>query len=158
MLIDILVGRGVGWPRLVFAGQGGGTSEWEANANLRNLGFSSCQKSELNSVQDQVKANVAFLYLYSRSVTKRVSPIYWPGRWAVKWEVWVDTERFQQYVVVSATEIQPILGRYLQTVIFTEVSLFPCLFNHKSSGDRKHQLHRFIHGLSRIRIHKFQPK
>lgn len=38
-------------------------SESEANAHLRNLGLSLCQKSEINSVQDQVKANEAFLYL-----------------------------------------------------------------------------------------------
>lgn len=38
-----------------------GVSESEANANLRNLGLRSCQKSELHSVQDQVKANMEFL-------------------------------------------------------------------------------------------------
>lgn len=38
-----------------------GVSESKANANLRYLGLHSCQKSELHSVQDQVKANVEFL-------------------------------------------------------------------------------------------------
>lgn len=55
-----------------------------------------------------------FSYLYSRSVTKCVSPIYWLGRWVVKPEVWLDTEQLERYVLVSATVIQPFLGCYLQ--------------------------------------------
>lgn len=55
-----------------------------------------------------------FSYLYSRSVSKCVSPIYWLGRWIVKPEVWADTEQLERYVVVPAAVIQPFLGCYLQ--------------------------------------------
>ena len=61
-------------------------SESEANANLRNLGLSSWQKAELNSVQDQVKANMAFMIPYFY-VSDEMCQSYLLVRWAVKPEV-----------------------------------------------------------------------
>lgn len=63
MLIDILVGRNVSClgQDLRVRRKKASVFESAASANIRNSGLCSCEKSEINSAQDKVKTNVAFL-------------------------------------------------------------------------------------------------